>query len=468
MTCARDGPSVACAHTERGAPATLMNDLARIALRAARRRTCPSSGATRRLRSGVAGFVAPAVTDGHAGGRIGPPQSGHPAHHVARPAAAQRSRQQQRPGRIDDRRHRPVLLVLWLVAIRIHHAGRVSERTVWLICAAWTLPVRGRAAIAQQRRVHLRGAGAAAAGRTGSVLGRAVCVRQRARGRRSRSVWRSVPSPYGPLATTLQHLAVAISGGNPLGAALVFRAIGVLSLVGSAYFAAEIAGPRRRVQASDDHVLNPLVLLHVVSAAHLDGAMCVLLLGAVVAANQRNWALGIVLAVAAGADQSTRIHRSRRHHRCACAEPSRRRAWQIAGRDVVIAAAGRLRQRDRQERLGMDPRAEHAGLGHTALAPASLLSDMLNPVVKAASFDDLAAGGRITALIAAGCIASYSRYRATRALNRTVGYGMLAIGVLSPVVYPVVPARRHRLPWRRRPGKRGATGSCCSALSAAC
>jgi hypothetical protein len=76
-------------------------------------------------------------------------------------------------------------------------------------------------------------------------------------------------------------------------------------------------------------------------------------------------------------------------------------------------------------------------LGHTALAPASLLSDMFRPIVKAASFDDLAAGGRITALVAAGCIAVYLTITArSRALNRTVGYGMLAIGVLSPVVYP--------------------------------
>ena len=27
------------------------------------------------------------------------------------------------------------LVVLWLVAIRLHHPGRISERTVWAICA---------------------------------------------------------------------------------------------------------------------------------------------------------------------------------------------------------------------------------------------------------------------------------------------------------------------------------------------
>jgi hypothetical protein len=66
-----------------------------------------------------------------------------------------------------------------------------------------------------------------------------------------------------------------------------------------------------------------------------------------------------------------------------------------------------------------------------------LIADLLGRIVKAASFDDLAAGGRITALTAAGCIAAYLTWTSRqRALSRTVGYAMLAIGVLSPVVYP--------------------------------
>ena len=76
-------------------------------------------------------------------------------------------------------------------------------------------------------------------------------------------------------------------------------------------------------------------------------------------------------------------------------------------------------------------------LGHTSLAPASLLADLISPVVRAASFDDLAAGGRITALIGAGVICLVLLATADRrGLERTTGYGLLAVGALSPVVYP--------------------------------
>src|SRR5579885_1785959 len=105
-----------------------MNDLARIAVRALDRgratvRAHPS------LSLGAAGFAAATVTM-IAGGRIGTTGSVIPltswfgllsrnaGHSSLVPACFMLAGV-------------AVLLVLWLVAIRTHHAGRVSERGVW-------------------------------------------------------------------------------------------------------------------------------------------------------------------------------------------------------------------------------------------------------------------------------------------------------------------------------------------------
>jgi hypothetical protein len=76
-------------------------------------------------------------------------------------------------------------------------------------------------------------------------------------------------------------------------------------------------------------------------------------------------------------------------------------------------------------------------LGRTPLAPASLLADLYDPIVAGASFDDLAAGGRITSMVAAVCIVGYLTVTAyQRPLARTIGYGLLALGFLGPALYP--------------------------------
>jgi hypothetical protein len=173
-------------------------------------------------------------------------------------------------------------------------------------------------------------------------------------------------------------------------------------------------------------------------AAHLDGVMCLLLLGAVVAANQRRWAIGIVLAVAAGAVKApafvaipaiVAVHLQGRRGGA---------RWWALGRDVGLAAACIAGASALVHNgWGWVHALNTPALGHTSLAPATLISDVLRPMVPGASFDDLSTGGRISALAAAGCIVVYVTLTArARALDRTVGYAILAVGVLSPVVYP--------------------------------
>ncbi len=76
-------------------------------------------------------------------------------------------------------------------------------------------------------------------------------------------------------------------------------------------------------------------------------------------------------------------------------------------------------------------------LGYTPGAPASLLGNVLHTIIPWASFDDLAAAGRVVALLAAGCIAIYLVGTVRhRTLEFTVGLSLLAIAFLSPVIYP--------------------------------
>jgi hypothetical protein len=329
------------------------------------------------------------------------------------------------------------LIGLWIIAIRLHRSGGGSERRVWFVAGAWSVPfVIGPPMLSNDvwtyaaQGVMLRnGLDPYSVGP--SALGNVHVVAA------VDPAWRSVPSPYGPLATTVQHLAIAISGGSPLGAAIVFRALGVACFIAIGLLAADLAGPRR-VQALTLTILNPLLLLHVVSGAHLEGIMCALLLGALVAANQRRWLLAVVLACAAGSVKAPAfiavlaiIAMHNEGYRGWL-------AWRVTARDIALAVVSVLGMTVIVHNgWGWLQALNTPTLGHTPLAPASLIGDLFDPVVRAASFDDLAAGGRITTGLAAICIVIYLTVTARRrALARTIGYGLLAVGLLGPVVYP--------------------------------
>ncbi|PZS19307.1 MAG: hypothetical protein DLM57_04340 [Pseudonocardiales bacterium] len=329
------------------------------------------------------------------------------------------------------------LVVLWIIAVRLHHGGEYPERRVWWIAGAWSAPfVFGPPMLSNDVWTYAAQGLMLRSGfdpyRVGpSALGNVHAVAA------VDPSWRSVPSPYGPLATTVQHLAIAISGGSPLGAVIVFRALGVACFIAIGLLAADLAGPRR-AQALTLTILNPLLLLHVVSGAHLEGIMVALLLGAVVAAHQRRWLPAIVLACAAGLVKAPALIAVLAiiviHSDGYRGWP----AWRVAARDVVVAALSVVGLTAIVHNgWGWVHALNTPTLGHTALAPASLIGDMYDPVVRAASFDDLAAGGRITAMLAAVCIVVYLTVTARRrALAHTVGYGLLAVGLLGPVLYP--------------------------------
>ncbi len=329
------------------------------------------------------------------------------------------------------------LVLLWLVAVKVNRPERCSPSTVWWMAGCWSIPfVVGPPLLssdvytyaAQGLMVRLGfdpyTAGPAVLGNVAAM--NAVDPR-----------WRSVPSPYGPLATTVQHLAIAISGGSPLGAVLVLRGLAVASVVAIGLLAADLAGPRK-VQALTMTVLNPLLLLQVVSAAHLEGVMCALLLGALVAADRGRWALGVALACGAAAIKAPALVAVLAIIAVHGLDRRGRPQWRPIVRDLAVAAVafGALSALV-PNGLGWTKALNTPGLADTPFAPSSLIAGLFHPVVQVASYDDRATAGRITTLLAAGCIVLYLLVTAhRRSLNRTVGYGLLAVALSGPVVYP--------------------------------
>lgn len=330
-----------------------------------------------------------------------------------------------------------VLLGLWLVALRLSRKGTCSERSVWFVAGAWAVPFAvGPPMLSNDVWTYAAQGLMLRSGLDPYSVGPSALGNVHAVAAVDPS-WRSVPSPYGPLATTVQHLAIAISGGSPLGAVIVFRALGVVCFIAIGLLAADLAEPRR-VQALTLTILNPLLLLHVVSGAHLEGVMCALLLGCIVAARQRNWPLAVVLACAAGSVKAPAFVAVLAIIAVHGQGLRGREVWRAAARDVGVAAASILAFTVIVHNgWGWVHALNTPSLGHTPLAPASLIADLYDPVVTAASFDDLAAGGRISTLLAAVCIVIYLTVTAhRRALADTVGYGLIAVGVLGPVLYP--------------------------------
>jgi hypothetical protein len=74
---------------------------------------------------------------------------------------------------------------------------------------------------------------------------------------------------------------------------------------------------------------------------------------------------------------------------------------------------------------------------HPPYSIASAVANLLEPIVRGASYDDLAAGARITVLTAMVSVEVYLLVTARqRSLERTAGYALLALGLLAPVLYP--------------------------------
>jgi hypothetical protein len=74
---------------------------------------------------------------------------------------------------------------------------------------------------------------------------------------------------------------------------------------------------------------------------------------------------------------------------------------------------------------------------HPPFSAASGVAKVLAAIVRGASYDDLAAGARITTVTAMVCVLAYLLVTTRhRPFERTAGYSLLALALLAPVLYP--------------------------------
>lgn len=328
------------------------------------------------------------------------------------------------------------LVVLWVAVVRYVRRSPASWARVWVVAAAWWAPfalgpplvdtgVYSSAAYGLLQRAGYDPHSVAP-----SRLGGVPVVAAIDPGSRG------TPSAAGPVATVLQHIAVSIGNGSALGAVLVLRVVGVLALISIGRSAAQLAG-RRGDRALTLTALNPLALLYLISAAHLDGLMLGLVLAGLVAARGRRWSAAVTWVALAGSVSAQAFVVLPAAIAVHAAQRGGSSPWRRAGRDtavaaVVIAVCGAAVPNG----FGWVRAIGQQFAAHTPFSVAGAIGAVLRPAVPGASYDDLAIGARVTVTIAMVCVVGYLLATARgRPLERTAGYALLAVGLLAPVLY---------------------------------
>jgi hypothetical protein len=109
-------------------------------------------------------------------------------------------------------------------------------------------------------------------------------------------LWRATPTPYGPLQVQLLRALSLVTGRHVGPAVLLIRAVGILALAAALWFTLRASAPAHRLPVLVLTALNPVVLVHLVSGAHLD--VLVGLLAVLVVACTRGGRPGLAMALA--------------------------------------------------------------------------------------------------------------------------------------------------------------------------
>lgn len=322
-----------------------------------------------------------------------------------------------------------LLVPLWVhVVVR----GQLREREVWRLAAIWGLPFAAGPPLVSKDVFAYAANGLMLRAGVDVYTHGADGLKQLHSADAARALaavdptWHQTPSPYGPLASLLVRTAAQLAAGNPVGTVVVLRVVAVVSVVALAAAAAALAG-RHRATAVALIALNPLVLVHAVSGAHVEAPMCALLVLGLVAATRNRWVLAVVLVCAAGAIKAP--------------------AYAALGAMVVLHA----RQRDPVRAVAQDAGVALAATAiFTLLVPHGLgwLGNLTTPTqgkAPASLANAVAAllpgvGPHPVQLVflAVGAIVvvALALTAGRRPLEVSVGLGLLALMALAPVFYP--------------------------------
>jgi hypothetical protein len=257
-------------------------------------------------------------------------------------------------------------------------------------------------------------------------------------------MWRWTPTPYGPLQVALLRGLVMMAGHHVGTAVLLIRGVAVLGMAAGVVLALRAVPLADRVPVLLVTALNPVILVHVVSGAHLDvlvGALAVLVVG-LTRSGRPATAMGFAVVA------------------CAVKLPGVvLMAFVLL--DVLRAAPGPGRPRMLLRVFGCglfalgavmtlcpDPFGWVAALGvpgraHNGTAPSTwvsyLAAALTEPLSGHAPDPSFAVGRTTTAVIgaAAVCVLLWQATAGTRdAAFRGVGWALVAVALTGPALYP--------------------------------
>jgi hypothetical protein len=254
-------------------------------------------------------------------------------------------------------------------------------------------------------------------------------------------IWQNTASPYGPLAALVQHSVAWTTRGAPLATLILLRLLMESALIVTAVIAARAVAPGRRAAVISYVLASPLALLQVTSAGHLESLIMLALVVAVLAALRQHWTLAVCAATAAFAIKASALPALAVIGWIHLNQPATtRERLKVMGTDAgaALLSYGALALVV-PDNWGWIRALNTPGASVTASAPTTLVFNVLTRVSGnrlhhthgvLGVIRDL---GLVVAVVL--CIALVLTYR-RRPLADTVGFTLLTVALLAPVVYP--------------------------------
>lgn len=256
-------------------------------------------------------------------------------------------------------------------------------------------------------------------------------------------LWRHTPSPYGPVMLQVLHAVAELSGSRLVLAVALLRVIAALAVIAAIILAVRAAGPASRSSVLVLAALNPLVLLHLVSGAHLDAMVGALAVAVVCVTVRGHRQAGLALAVIAGLIKAPGLVL------VVFVLMYTARAWTggrwrgFAGLTVTGLATVTTAYLLLPDAFGWVSALGTSGRVRTWYVPSSLVSSVIGTVLDGVgagvSAPTVLALGRAITMLAGATIALVLIWRATRGGVRTalcgVGWALVTVALTGPTLY---------------------------------
>lgn len=255
-------------------------------------------------------------------------------------------------------------------------------------------------------------------------------------------LWRHTATPYGPWCLLVFRGAAALGHGSVTATVVILRVLAVVATGLAVVAAVRVARPEHRPQVLLLTALNPLVLLHLVSGAHLDAVVGAAVIGAVVLVARGRPEAAMAVAVLAGLWKAPAFLVAGYVLLCAVRRPAAGRSRPAAGARVVATAlvvlgVSWLLLPDAfgwVHALGVPARTHDP-------APSTWLAALLHGAVGAHLHAATALTVARIVVLAVGCalaavlLVRGSGRPGTAAGLRAVGWALLAVALSGPVLY---------------------------------